>query len=134
MARPGSSEASYQRVQLSRVVTSDARLEGLEGRPTGAELLGFATRVLEFGSCVRVHELAGLDPLEAVAFQELGVRCFQQRSRNSAGPEVDVASPLGADWVLDRDVSDLKPPARREHAKELVEDSVLVRDEVDDPV
>jgi hypothetical protein len=52
-------------------------------------------------------ELARLDPLEAVTFQELGVCCFQQRPGNSAGPEVDVAPAVGADWVLDRHVGDL---------------------------
>jgi hypothetical protein len=43
-------------------------LVGLEGGAAGAELLRFATCVFEFGAGVGVDELAGLDPLEAVAF------------------------------------------------------------------
>jgi hypothetical protein len=103
-----------------------ARPVGLECRSAGAELLRLAPRILELGAGVGVHELAGLNPLETVAFQELGVRCFQQRPGNSASPEVDVAPPLGADWVLDRDVRDLEPSSGREHAEQLRKDGVLV--------
>jgi hypothetical protein len=100
-------------------VTSDARLEGLEGRPPGTELLGFAARVLELGAGVSVDELASLYQLESVPFQKAGVRCFQQRPGNSAGPEVDVATPFRAHGVLDRDVRNLYSPAGSEDAEEL---------------
>jgi hypothetical protein len=59
---------------------------------------------------------------------------FQQRPGDSAGPEVDVASPLLADRLLDRHVGDLEPAAGAEHTEDLREDGVLVRNEVDDAV
>src|SRR5512145_3318988 len=68
----------------------------LEGRAAGAELLRLAARVLELGSGVGVDELTRLYSLEAVPFEKAGVRCFQQRPGNSAGPEVDVATPFRA--------------------------------------
>ncbi len=76
----------------------------LHGGSAGAELLGLAPGVLEGRAGVGVHQIAGLDPLEAVLFQEAGVLCFQQSTGNSAGPEVDVALALLGDGALDRDV------------------------------
>ena len=110
------------------------RLVGLGGGAAGAELLCLAARVFELGAGVGVDELTGLDLLEAVTLKKLRVRCFQQRSGNSAGPEVDVAAALRADRVLDRDVGDLDPPTGCEHAEDLREDGVLVRDQVDHTV
>ena len=69
-----------------------------------------------------------------MTLKELGVRCFQQRPGNSAGPEVDVPAPLGADRVLDRDVGELNPTARCEHPEDHREDGVLVGTEVDHPL
>src|SRR5207249_12333185 len=61
-----------------------------------------------------------LDPLEPVPFQKLCVLCLQQSAGNSAGPEVDVASPLFADRTLDGYVGDLHPESRsEEHTSEL---------------
>ena len=52
-------------------------------------------------------KVPGLDPLEAVPFQELCVLCLQQSPCDSAGPEVDVALSLFADRLLNRHVRDL---------------------------
>ena len=112
----------------------DVRLVGLDGGAPGAELLRLSSGVLELGAGVGIDELAGLDSLEAVMLQEPRVRCFQQRPGNSAGPEIDVSSAFGADRVLDRHIRDLHPAAGREHAEELGEDGVLVRDQVDHAV
>jgi hypothetical protein len=97
------------------------------GRAARAVLLGLAPSVLERRPGVRVDELTRLDPLEAMSLEESGVRCFQQRPGNSAGPEIDVPSPFVADRVLDGDVGDLHPTARSKHAEKLVEDGVFVR-------
>src|SRR6266542_5236148 len=94
------------------------RFERLHGRAVGAELDRLAARVLELRAGVSRDEVAGLDSREPVALEVRGVLCFQQSAGNSAGPEVDVAAPLLADRVLDRDVGDLNPAARREHASE----------------
>jgi hypothetical protein len=107
---------------------SRARLIRLDGGAAGTELLRLAPGVLELGARVGVDQLAGLDPLEPVPFEELGVRCFQQRPGYSPGPEVDVAAALGADRVLDGHVGDLHPAARCKHAMQFGEDCVLVRD------
>ena len=69
------------------------------------------TRVLERRLCVGGDEVAGLDRLEAVPLQELCVLCLQQSAGNSAGPEVDVASPLLGHGILDRHIGDLDAPA-----------------------
>ena len=113
---------------------SQRRLVRLQGGAAGAVLQRLAAGVLEGGAGIGVDQLSGLDSLEAVPFEERGVRCFQQRSGDSASPEVDVAPALGADRVLDRHVGDLHPPAGREHPVELGEDRVLVGDQVDDAV
>ena len=107
---------------------------GPDSRAASAELLRLAPRVLELGAGVGVDQLTGLNPLEAVPFEEPGVRCFQQRPGYSASPEVDVAAAFLADWALDRHVGDLEASARREYAIELCEDRILVRDEINHAV
>jgi hypothetical protein len=54
--------------QSNRAATESLprRLVCLDGRASGAVLLGFAPGVLELGTGVGVDELTGLDPLEAV--------------------------------------------------------------------
>src|SRR5262249_16597295 len=120
LSRATSRPRSGSRIQSWRWLVRP--LPRLEGGAAGTVFLSFASGVLQAGAGVGVDELAGLDSLEAVSREEPGVRCFQQRSSNSPCPEVDVAPPLVADRVLDRDVGDLDPAAGREHAAELGED------------
>ena len=108
--------------------------ERFHRRAASSILLGLAARVFERRAGVGLDELACLDPLETMPLEKLSVRCLQQRAGNSPRPEVDLPSPLFADRVLDRDVGDLEPSARYEHPVELLEDSVLVRNEVDDTI
>ena len=93
------------------------RFVGLEGRTARAEFLRFLARVFEHRARVSVDELSSFDPLEAVPFQERGVRCFQQRPGNSTGPKVDVAPPFSTDRVLDRHIRDLDVTSRGKHAE-----------------
>jgi hypothetical protein len=60
--------------------------------------------------------------------------CLQQGTGDSAGPEIDVAAALLADRPLDRDVGDLQPAARPQHAEDLRERDVLVRQQIEDAV
>src|SRR6266511_2279632 len=106
----------------------------LVGRSVRSELQRFPARVLELRAHVGRDEVAGLDPLEPVPLQNLPVLCFQQSPGNSTGPEIDVSPPLLAHRLLNRDVCDLDPPARLEHAEDLGEDRILVGNQVDDPV
>src|SRR6476659_6334026 len=108
-----------------------SRLEGFHRRTVRAELDRFTPRVFELRAHVRRNEVAALDPLEPVPLQNLRVLCFQQSAGNSAGPEVDVASPLSTDRILDRDIGDLDPPTGSEHPEDLGENRVLVRDQVE---
>src|SRR5688572_9450788 len=96
------------------------------GRAASAVLLSLAPSVLERRPGIGVDELTRLDPFETVSLKQPGVRCFQQRPGNSAGPEIDVPPPFVADSVLDSDVGDLHPTARPKHSEELVEYGVLV--------
>jgi len=83
----------------------------------GAELERLASRVFELGAHVGGDEVAALDSLEAVSFEDLDVLCFQQSPGYSAGPEIDVAPAFLADRLLDRHVGELDPSAWPEHAK-----------------
>jgi hypothetical protein len=85
----------------------------------GAEFFRLATRVLEHGPGIGRDELARLDLLEAVSFENLAVLCLQQSARNSAGPQVDVPPALLRDGVLDRHVGDLDAAAGAENAVDL---------------
>src|SRR5438132_2579380 len=129
--------------EIARVSTPSAsrthtalllRLVRLDGRAVGAELDRLLPRVLELRAHVSRDQVAGFDPLEPVPLQNLLVLCFQQSSGNSAGPEVDVAAALLADGILNRHVCELHSSAGPQHAKDLCEDSVLVRNEIDDAV
>ena len=94
-------------------------LDRLKRRAPGAELLRLSPRVLELGAGVGVDELTGLDLFEPVTPEEVCVRCFQQRSGNSASPEIDVAPAFLAHGILNRHVGDLHPAARHEHPVKL---------------
>lgn len=109
-------------------------LVGLDGGAARSEFLRFLARVGEGRAGVGVDQVARLDALEAVMLEPGGVLCFQQSACDSTGPEVDVAAALLADGLLDRHVCELDAPARLEHAVELGEDGVLVRDQVDHAV
>src|SRR5687767_15218860 len=67
-------------------------LESLHRRAARPILLRLPARVFEDGLGVGLHEIAGLDPLEAVTLEKPCVLCLQQSSGNSAGPEVDLSS------------------------------------------
>ena len=67
---------------------------GLDSRALRAVLERLPARILELRAHIGVHEVAVLDPLEAVLLQPFGVLCFQQSPGNSACPEVDVAAAL----------------------------------------
>ena len=67
------------------------KLERFERRAASTELLRFLPRVLKLRPGVGIDEKARLDSLEPVARHQLRVRSFQERTCDSAGPEIDVA-------------------------------------------
>ena len=87
-------------------------LERLDRGAVRAELHRLAARILELRAGVGRDEVAALDPLESMPFEELCVLCFQQSSGDSACPEVDIPAPFLAHRLLDRDIRDLKPTTR----------------------
>jgi hypothetical protein len=62
--------------------------------------------------CVGLHEIAALDPLEAVPLEKPCVLCLQQSSGNSAGPEIDLSPSFLGDRILDRHIGDLDATPR----------------------
>ena len=99
-----------------------------------AELLGLAAGVLELGARVGVDEITLLY-LDVPARDQLPrVLPLEESTGNSPGPEIDPVAGVLGDLGVDHDVRDLQSAAGLEHAVDLVEDRVLVRDQVDDPV
>lgn len=86
-------------------------LVGLDGGAVGAEFEGLLSGVLELRAHVRGNEVAVFDPLEAVPLECGCVLSVQESAGDSASPEIDVAAPLIADRLLDRDVRDLDATA-----------------------
>jgi hypothetical protein len=76
-----------------------------------SETARFLARVGERGARIGVDQVAGLDALEAVMREPVGVLCFQQSTGNSTGPEVDIASAFLTDGTLDGDVCELQAAA-----------------------
>src|ERR671925_2112355 len=79
----------------------------LHRRPVRAVLDGLAARVLELRPRVGRDEVTALDPLEPVPFQEPGVLCLQQSTRDSTRPQIDLPPAFFAHRLLDRHVRDL---------------------------
>ena len=81
-----------------------------------------------------IHLIAPTDILEARVLEEPIPLCLQQRTGDSAGPEIDVVLRVLVDGLLNDNVRDLEAPAAPEDAIDLLHDGHLVRGEVDDAV
>ena len=90
-------------------------------------------RVLR-GAMKDVGAPRNLDLVESCGTNQLDELCFQQSTRDSAGPEVDVPPRRLRDCFLHDDVADLQSPVGLEYTVDLANHRPLVGSEIDDAV
>ena len=108
------------------------RLDCPEIDTLGTEVLG--TRCLRGVREGVIALFAEGDFVETSVANNLLQRCFQQRTGNSASPEVDFISRVFRNLNLDQDVCNLHPAARFENPVRLGKRLLLVRCQVEDTV
>jgi hypothetical protein len=113
-------------------------LAGRLGRPDRrshrAELRGLPAGVLGRRAPVGIDEVSLLDVGVAQLNQQACVLPFQERTGNSASPEVDALARVLGDLCVDHDVGELEPASGLEDPVDLGEHRILVRDQIDDAV
>jgi len=83
------------------------------------------------GAAEHIRSPGDLEVLEPSRSHHSLELCFQQSAGNSPTPQIDVPFGFLGDRSLDQDISDLEPASGFEHAIHLLENSALVRAEID---